>query len=492
MEMRTLVLGLLVLLAAACSTQTANRKPGEILTFDPHGHPMTLPSPLRLEAVKIAFPDGTEMELWGWSMPRHPEYLLVGGDMVVPRNFPSGQIAPQGHAMEPIVWLRLWPEGRVPYTIDASVNKAQRQRIQEAIHHVQSLTPIRFVERTDEEDYVRFISDGVAGTCWSVVGRMGGPQDLDVYCGQDGVPSMGTVVHEMLHAPGFEHEHQRADRDAYVEILWDNIVDEGWSQFTKIGFAGRTLGTYDYDSVMHYHAKAFSKNGGYTIVPKNGIPPERLGSRDGLSLGDIAAIRDLYSSPFVRLGGNLHQISFSRPSPYSFNGMLYNVGAVPARTLGVEVGGTWLEGAFMTAGEILPGGSLEVTLRAKACPGPAIQADTIRVLLEGGTYEAAYTRLCYQYPTYTTLLQVAPAGAGTLQLTFAEWTWAKRFRVDGSVAGESISLPVTTLESANPRPLYTALLRLDAWRGKEVCLTLTPLDSTLTNSNPATACAVVP
>jgi len=53
-------------------------------------------------------------------------------------------------------------------------------------------------------------------------------------------------------------------------------------------------------------------------------------------------------------------------------------------------------------------------------------------------------------------------------------------------------LPVTTLESANPRPLYTALLRLDAWRGKEVCLTLTPLDSTLTNSNPATACAVVP
>ena len=33
------------------------------------------------------------------------------------------------------------------------------------------------------------------------------------------------IVHEAMHALGFFHEHQRPDRDAYVKVNWDNIVD---------------------------------------------------------------------------------------------------------------------------------------------------------------------------------------------------------------------------------------------------------------------------
>ena len=56
---------------------------------------------------------------------------------------------------------------------------------------------------------------------------------------------------------------------------------------------------YDYDSVMHYNSKAFSRNGRTTIARING--DTRLGNRRGLTQKDIEQANMLYcgSKPVV-------------------------------------------------------------------------------------------------------------------------------------------------------------------------------------------------
>ena len=34
------------------------------------------------------------------------------------------------------------------------------------------------------------------------------------------------LTHELFHALGRLHEHQREDRDDYVKIMWDNIIEQ--------------------------------------------------------------------------------------------------------------------------------------------------------------------------------------------------------------------------------------------------------------------------
>ena len=60
------------------------------------------------------------------------------------------------------------------------------------------------------------------------------------------------------------------DRDEYVTIEWDNITPGLENNFEKYSSSEVTHfnTTYDYYSVMHYDAYAFSKNGKPTIVPK--------------------------------------------------------------------------------------------------------------------------------------------------------------------------------------------------------------------------------
>ncbi|VDM42991.1 unnamed protein product [Toxocara canis] len=165
-----------------------------------------------------------------------------------------------------------------------------RAEIAAAIEDIERLTCIRIKPKTDADtDYVHIAPlDG----CYSSLGRTGGAQNVSI---DRGCVYKGTIVHELMHTIGFYHEQARADRDDYVTILWDNVMPGDEDQFdsyplTEIDHLGTE---YDYESVMHYSPKAFSKNGQPTILPKRA--EVAIGHKEGLSATDAYKINRLYN-----------------------------------------------------------------------------------------------------------------------------------------------------------------------------------------------------
>ncbi|XP_070574132.1 zinc metalloproteinase nas-13-like isoform X2 [Ptychodera flava] len=184
---------------------------------------------------------------------------------------------------------RRWPNGIVPYVIDGYYDQAAVTTIENAMADYHRYTCIRFVPRTNEADYV-FITplDG----CWSGFGYANmGMQKVSL---GNGCVWHRTVIHELMHLVGFIHEQGRLDRDQYVRLYEENML-EGYSpQFGKVLSKVTTQGTpYDYDSVMHYDRKAFTKNGLPTIVAIDDYNRE-LGTARTFTLWDFIEVNGLY------------------------------------------------------------------------------------------------------------------------------------------------------------------------------------------------------
>lgn len=96
--------------------------------------------------------------------------------------------------------------------------------------------------------------------------------------------------------PGFYHQQSASDRDDFVKIIWDNISDGHESNFDKYNSSYITdFGTsYDYNSIMHYSGKAFSKNGNETIVSLKNVT--QLGQREGFTDDDVLKLNRMYES----------------------------------------------------------------------------------------------------------------------------------------------------------------------------------------------------
>ena len=180
-----------------------------------------------------------------------------------------------------------WPGNLIPYVIDTSGSRNPNlaATVQRAIEHWQSKTSYRFVNRQQQANYVVFSAKDSG--CYSSIGMSGGPQvvNLEVGC------LTGQAIHEIGHSVGFFHEQSRNDRDQFVTVLTDNITPANVFNFDKAGSRGADTALYDYNSIMHYEANAFSRNGKdvlATIPP--GIP---IGQRSGLSPADIDAAESI-------------------------------------------------------------------------------------------------------------------------------------------------------------------------------------------------------
>ncbi|XP_065365550.1 hatching enzyme 1.2-like [Calliphora vicina] len=202
-----------------------------------------------------------------------------------------------------------WPQGIVPYEIRGNFNARDMSIIEHAIREYHRRTCIRFVPRSNEQDYVSIVS-GNSG-CWSSVGRVGGKQEVNLQS-PGCLTKPGTAIHELMHALGFLHEQNREERDTFVSIQYQNIQPSAMSNFDR---AAKTLAfgvPYDYGSVMHYSASAFSTNGRPTIVPMQNMGRTKMGQRDGFSAFDVEKLNKMYDCGY---GGAPAPVPTPAPAP---------------------------------------------------------------------------------------------------------------------------------------------------------------------------------
>lgn len=180
-----------------------------------------------------------------------------------------------------------WPNGVIPFRIAPGL--PDPQRVTDAIEHWKSRTPIKFVERDKEVDFVTFRRS--LNGCSSNIGRQTNEQfvNLGDNCAK------GNVIHEIGHTVGLWHEQSREDRKNFIKIDLTNILPGKEHNFNQHIADGDDVGPYDYGSIMHYSAFAFALDPAKpTIITPHGEP---IGQREGLSEGDVAAVKTVYGFP---------------------------------------------------------------------------------------------------------------------------------------------------------------------------------------------------
>ncbi len=205
-----------------------------------------------------------------------------------------------------------WKNGFIPIVIDQAIksDRAMNAKLADALAELGNKTVLTFVTRNNKQtDYI-FFKKSTDGN-YSKLGRRGGRQQVNI----EANASVGTYIHEIMHAVGFIHEQNRCDRDAHVTIFDDNIKTGRESQFTKTCNGANDYGNYNFNSIMHYHPKAFSKyNSQYTILPVKHQPwnydnivrfykeLHSMGQRSRLSYPDVVAVNALYIAPKFEYG----------------------------------------------------------------------------------------------------------------------------------------------------------------------------------------------
>ncbi|VDM62644.1 unnamed protein product [Angiostrongylus costaricensis] len=144
----------------------------------------------------------------------------------------------------------LWSQG-INYVFWNATNSARRVFKKAAVIWSEN-TCLEFKEDNSATDKV-YVVHGAG--CWSHVGRIGGSQILSL---GDRCDYIGLGLHELGHTIGLFHTQSRHDRDDFITLHFENLID-GWEdQFAKE--SERTNYnyniTYDYGTVMHYGATA--------------------------------------------------------------------------------------------------------------------------------------------------------------------------------------------------------------------------------------------
>lgn len=187
-----------------------------------------------------------------------------------------------------------WPSNKIFYTMIPGTDRHEKN-IEIAVKYFNEHTNIKFKYigfGTENSNYIKF--DLGEQNCNSYLGMIGDIKNGQTISLSDDC-GVKEIVHEIMHALGFIHEHSRADRDQYLDVHWENIDEVYHLQFMKFpdDFYNTRAHPFDFKSIMLYPPKTFSKfPEDYSLTLKNGDPYKV--TDELLSEEDIKRVNALY------------------------------------------------------------------------------------------------------------------------------------------------------------------------------------------------------